>query len=88
MYAAVQAHFGDPERALARLTTAVDGGFTCPRPCASTPGSARYARRPAFAGLVERAEAGRRQALVAFREAGGETLLGALARASRGGGTR
>ena len=33
---------------------------------------------PAFAGLVERADARRRQALAAFRDAGGETLLGAL----------
>jgi tetratricopeptide (TPR) repeat protein len=78
MYAAVQAHFGDPERALARLTRAVDGGFTAPQALREHPLFGPLRSAPAFAGLVERAEARRSQALTAFREAGGETLLGAL----------
>ena len=76
MYAAVQAHFGDPERALARLTRAVDGGFTVPRPSAhpwlsalrcrsaSTPSLAASSSAPLrrVALLVERAEERRRDA--------------------------
>ena len=71
-------HFGDPERALARLTEAVDGGFTVPQALREHPWLSPLRSAPAFAGLVERAEARRSQALVAFRDAGGETLLGAL----------
>ena len=78
MYAAVQAHFGDPERALARLTRAVDGGFTVPQALREHPWLSPLRSAPAFAGLVERADARRRQALAAFRDAGGEALLGAL----------
>jgi tetratricopeptide (TPR) repeat protein len=78
MYAALQAHFGDPERALARLTKAVDGGFTVPQALREHPWLSSLRSSPAFPGLVERAEARRSQALVAFRDAGGETLLGAL----------
>jgi hypothetical protein len=78
MYAAIQAHFGDAGRALARLTQAVDGGFTVPQALREHPWLAALREAPEFAGLVERAEQQRRQALVAFREAGGEALLGAL----------
>ena len=59
MYAAVQAHFGDPERALARLTRAVDGGFTVPQALREHPWLSSLRASPAFAGLVERAEARR-----------------------------
>jgi serine/threonine protein kinase len=76
MYAAAQAHFGDTERALARLTMAVDGGFTVPEALRVHPWLGALRANPAFAPLVERAEEGQRQALVAFRDAGGEALLG------------
>ena len=78
MYAAVQAHFGDPERALARLTKAIDGGFTVPQTLREHPWLSPLRTAPAFARLVERADERRSQALVAFRDAGGDTLLGAL----------
>jgi tetratricopeptide (TPR) repeat protein len=77
MYATVQAHFGDAERAQRRLTNAVDGGFTVPQALRDHPWFGALRDAPGFAGLVERAEEGRRHALVAFREAGGEALLGA-----------
>ncbi len=77
-YAAVQAHFGDPERALARLTRAVEGGFTVPQALREHPWFESLRSTPAFPSLVERAVARRTQALAAFQEAGGEALLGAL----------
>jgi eukaryotic-like serine/threonine-protein kinase len=78
MYAVVQAHFGDGDRALAGLTNAVDGGFSVAQALREHPWLASLRGRPAFAGLVDRAEERRLQALAAFRDAGGETLLGAL----------
>jgi serine/threonine protein kinase/tetratricopeptide (TPR) repeat protein len=78
MYAAVQAHFGDAGRALACLTNAVDGGYTVPQALRDHPWFGALREAPDFPGLVERAEERRRHALVAFREAGGEALLGAL----------
>jgi serine/threonine-protein kinase len=77
MYATVQAHFGDGERALERLAKAVGMGFNVPQAIREHPwlGSVRDA--PRFGLLVERAEAESRLALAAFREAGGEAVLGA-----------
>jgi len=78
MYAVVQAHFGEGERALAGLTNAVDGGFSVPQALREHPWLSTLRTQPGFAGLVDKAEERRRQALAAFRDAGGEALLGAL----------
>jgi hypothetical protein len=77
MYATVQAHFGDAERALSRLTTAVERGFSVPQALLDHPWLALLRGTPAFSALLARAEADRALAVVAFREAGGEALLGA-----------
>jgi tetratricopeptide (TPR) repeat protein len=67
---------GDPERGLDYLRRAVGKGYFV----ASTLASSRHfdALRgdPGFQELLADAEAGRRRALAAFREAGGERLLG------------
>ncbi len=76
MYATIQAHFGDTERALARLTDAVDGGFTVPQALRDHPWFGALRDAAGLAALVERADERRLQALAAFREAGGESLLG------------
>jgi eukaryotic-like serine/threonine-protein kinase len=76
LYASVQAHFGDTERALSRLTTAVDRGFSVPQALRDHPWLGVLREMPAFSALVERAEADRALAVVAFREAGGEALVG------------
>jgi serine/threonine protein kinase len=78
MYAAVVAHFGDSERAFPGLTSAVEGGFTVPQALRDHPLLAALHGAPAFARLVERAEAGRSEAMRSYREAGGEALLGPL----------
>jgi len=77
MYAGVQARFGDTARALARLTSAVEGGFTVPEALRGHPWLAPLRDSAAFGPLVERAETARREAEEAFREAGGPSLLGA-----------
>jgi serine/threonine-protein kinase len=77
MYAGVQAHFGDSERAFARLTEAVGRGFSVPQALREHPWLESLRGSPAFDALVERAEADCRLARAAFREAGGEALLGA-----------
>ena len=76
MYAGVQARFGDTAHALARLTSAVEGGFTVPEGLAH-PWLAPLRADPAFARLVERSEAARMVAEQAFQQAGGPALLGA-----------
>ena len=75
IYASVQARFGDHERALERLTRSVLGGFTVPQALLDHPWLDGL-RGPRLASLVEHAEAAREQARRAFREAGGEELLG------------
>jgi hypothetical protein len=76
MYAGVQAHFGDRERALARLTDAVERGFSVPQALREHPWLEPLRGGAVFAGLVERTEEESRLALAAFRDAGGEALLG------------
>jgi TolB-like protein/predicted Ser/Thr protein kinase len=78
-YATLQAHFGDHERALARLAIAVERGFSVPEALRRHPWLAALQGAAGFGGLVDRAESDREQALAAYREAGGEKLLGPAA---------
>jgi hypothetical protein len=67
---------GEYEAGLSYLRRAVARGyFVAPTPSGS-PQFDALRHDPTFQALVEEAEAGRRQALTAFREAGGERLLG------------
>ena len=74
MYGACLGRIGDTARALAALGACVDGGFAVPQALAH-PWLASLGG--ALDGLGARAEASRREAEHAFREAGGPTLLGA-----------
>jgi TolB-like protein len=67
---------GDPEAGMPQLRAAVSKGY-CAAPTLAG-GRAFDALRddPGFRALLAEAESGRRQALQAFREAGGERLLG------------
>jgi serine/threonine protein kinase len=74
MYGACQAQAGDLEGATDTIARVVDGGYTVPEglrhPWLAPVGG------PRLDALVARAEAGRRQAEQAFRDAGGPALLG------------
>ena len=70
MYGACQARAGDAVRALPSLVAAIDGGFAVPQALAH-PWLEPLRGEPALARLLERAQASRRQAELAFREAGG-----------------
>jgi TolB-like protein len=67
---------GQTARALELLDRVVSGGFSVSPALHSDPLLAPLRGLPAFASLVERAEAGRVRALTAFHEAGGAALLG------------
>jgi hypothetical protein len=75
MYGTCLGRLGDTARALPTLTACVDGGFGVPLALAH-PWLASL-RGAALDGLVARAEASRREAEQAFRQAGGPALLGA-----------
>jgi len=77
LFSTMLAYFGDSENALAALGRGVERGFSVPLALRSHPWLASLRAAPRFAALVERAEADRRLGLAAFREAGGEALLGA-----------
>jgi serine/threonine protein kinase/tetratricopeptide (TPR) repeat protein len=67
---------GEHERGLARLEGGVAKGY-CPAPTLAHARAFDALRGdPAFKKIVAHAEAGREQALAAFREGGGERLLG------------
>jgi hypothetical protein len=76
MYGACQARVGDAVRALPTLVASVEGGFTVPEALRGHPWLAPLRDWAAFGPLVERADAARREAEEAFREAGGPSLLG------------
>ena len=78
MYATIQGHFGEPELAFGSLVAAVDGGFTVPQALREHPWLASVRQGGRLDALAERAEARRREAESAFRDEGGEALLGAL----------
>jgi serine/threonine protein kinase/tetratricopeptide (TPR) repeat protein len=67
---------GDHEGGLAPLKRAVAKGYTVAPTLAGRPAFAALRSDPAFQQLLAEAEAGRQQALLAFRENGGERLLG------------
>ena len=77
LFSTMLAYFGDSENALAALGRGVERGFSVPLALRSHPWLASLRAAPRFAALVERAEADRLLGLAAFREAGGEALLGA-----------
>ncbi len=72
----VAAYAGDGERALATLERVVAGGWSCHAPIAREPWLASVRDTPRFEALLAEAEARQRKAAAAFREAGGDRLLG------------
>ncbi len=67
---------GEHQRGLADMRRAVEQGYTVAPTLASSPAFDPVRSDPAFRELLALAEAGRQQALEAFREHGGERLLG------------
>jgi serine/threonine protein kinase/tetratricopeptide (TPR) repeat protein len=67
---------GEYERGLARIEHAVTHGFFVSPTLATARQFDPIRRQPAFQSLLADAEAGRQRALAAFREAGGDRLLG------------
>jgi serine/threonine protein kinase/tetratricopeptide (TPR) repeat protein len=67
---------GEHSRALEELARAVRGGFFAAPTLARDPWLDPFRATPAFRAILAEAEAGRRKALAAFRDAGGEGLLG------------
>ena len=78
LYGSCQAQLGDDDSAVASLRLAIEGGYHFPQALVSGVWLSGLRRKGRLDALVERAEAGRREAQAAFREAGGESLLGAL----------
>ena len=67
---------GEHERGLDHLQRAVAKGYFVAPTLAGRPQFDALRGDPAFQSLLANAEAGRQHALAAFREAGGERLLG------------
>jgi len=67
---------GEHRRGLADMRRAVEQGYTVAPTLASSPSFDPVRSDPAFQELLALAEAGRQRALEAFREHGGERLLG------------
>jgi non-specific serine/threonine protein kinase len=67
---------GEHERGLPRIERAVEHGFYASPTLAAAPQFDAIRDRPAFRSLLTDAEAGRQRALTAFRDAGGDKLLG------------
>ena len=67
---------GEHERGLAQIRRAVDKGYSVATTLRSSRSFDAVRSDPAFQALLADAEAGRQQALAAFREHGGERLLG------------
>jgi hypothetical protein len=72
--ALMAAYVGDSDRCLSALERAVRGGWCCAQTIAGEVWLSRVRDTPRFAALV--AEAGSLRAAAAFREAGGDRLLG------------
>jgi serine/threonine protein kinase/tetratricopeptide (TPR) repeat protein len=67
---------GDHDAGMPQLRRAIDKGYFVAQTLANSPQFAALRGQPAFAALLADAENGRRRALAAFRDAGGERLLG------------
>jgi hypothetical protein len=67
---------GEYQRGLDELQRAVAKGYAVAPTLSNSPQFDAMRNDPAFQALLAAAEAGRRDALAAFREAGGERLLG------------
>ena len=67
---------GEHDQAMPLLRRAVDKGYFVAATLASRPQFDALRGRPDFESLLADAEAGRQRALTAFRDAGGERLLG------------
>jgi serine/threonine protein kinase len=67
---------GEHERGLDYLQRAVAKGYFVASTLSGAPAFDALRTNPAFQALLSEAEAGRREALAAFRETGGERLLG------------
>ena len=70
------AYVGDAERALAMLERVVAGGWFCYATIAREPWLASVRDTPRFVTLLAEAETRQRKAAAAFREVGGDRLLG------------
>ena len=69
---------GDFETGIEELQRAVSKGYCVAHTLATGPQFNGIRNEPAFRGVLAQAEEGRRKALTAFREAGGERLLAGL----------
>jgi hypothetical protein len=67
---------GDDERGLRYVQRAIAKGYFAVSTLSNSPQFDALRNDPAFLALVVDAEAGRERALTAYREAGGELLLG------------
>jgi eukaryotic-like serine/threonine-protein kinase len=67
---------GDFENGIEQLQQGVKKGYYMAKTLATRPQFDRVRNEPAFRAVLAQAEEGRRKALTAFREAGGERLLG------------
>jgi TolB-like protein/predicted Ser/Thr protein kinase len=74
--ALMAARVGDRDRCLSALERAVRGGWFCAQTIAGEAWLAGVRDAPRFAALVSQAEAGSLRAATAFRDAGGDRLLG------------
>jgi hypothetical protein len=72
---------GDREQAVVFLRRAIDRGYYVAPTLAASPAFDGLRKDPAFLAVLADAEAGRGKALAAYREAGGEELLGLWAAA-------
>jgi len=72
------ARLGDRDRAIEQLTASLDGGFCCHTFMLHDPWLDPVRGDPAFQSLLNRAREVRRKALMAYLEAGGDRLLGAV----------
>jgi TolB-like protein len=70
------AHVGEADRALTLFRRVVDGGLHCAETFRRDPWLEPLRLLAPFRAEVERAEAGRRRSVEAYRAAGGEALLG------------